>query len=182
FACCRRPDQADALRALAGPLVSLHALDVTDHARIDALAAELRSQPLDVLLNNAGVYGPEKMTLGRLDYRIWAEVLAVNVLGPVKMAEAFVENVAADEQKKIVCFSSLMGSVARNAGGRHYLYRSSKAALNAAVKSLSIDLAPRGVTAVVVHPGWGRAATGGAADPPTPPPNGPRGLAPVRRP
>jgi NAD(P)-dependent dehydrogenase (short-subunit alcohol dehydrogenase family) len=155
FACSRDPDRADALRAVADDhpgAVSLHPLDVTDHAGIDALARELRDQPLDVLLNNAGVYGPRKMVLGQLDYRAWERVLAVNVLAPVKMAEALFRQVAAGGRKVIAYLSSAMGSIAENTSGRHYLYRTSKAALNAAVKSLSIDLRPLGVIAVALHP------------------------------
>jgi NAD(P)-dependent dehydrogenase (short-subunit alcohol dehydrogenase family) len=164
FACCRDPDRADALQAAANDnpgAVSVHALDVTDHGRIDALARELHDQPLDVLLNNAGVYGPRKMVLSQLDYRAWEQVLAVNVLAPVKMAESFFKQVAASERKVIACLSSGMGSIGGNTSGRHYLYRTSKAALNAAVKSLAIDLRPLGVTAVALHPGWVRTDMGG---------------------
>lgn len=164
FACSRDPNRADALQAVADDhpgAVSLHPLDVTDHAGIDALARELRDQPLDVLLHNAGVYGPRKMVLGQLDYRAWEHVLAVNVLAPVKMAEAFFRQVAAGGRKVIACLSSAMGSIAENTSGRHYLYRTSKAALNAAVKSLSIDLRPLGVIAVALHPGWVRTDMGG---------------------
>ena len=164
-ACCRRPGQADDLNRLAAASdgrVRVHALEATDFPRIDSLAAELAGEAIDLLLNNAGVYGPDKMYLGRLDYKAWAEVFAVNVLGPVKMAEAFVEHVARSQRKLIACVSSQMGSITRNSGGRHYLYRSTKAALNASVKSLAVDLAPRGVTAVVLHPGWVRTDMGGA--------------------
>jgi NAD(P)-dependent dehydrogenase (short-subunit alcohol dehydrogenase family) len=164
LACCRRPaDAADLNRVAASSgQVSVHALDVTDFARIDALAAELSGQAVDVLLNNAGVYGPNKMDLGHLDYKAWADVFAVNVLAPIKLAEALLEHVARSQRKVIACLSSQMGSIARNSGGRHYLYRSTKAALNAAVKSMAIDLAPRRITAVVLHPGWVRTDMGGA--------------------
>src|SRR5437899_1665124 len=70
FACCRRPAEATALQALAreaGGRVTVHALDVQDHAQIERLAGELRGQPLDVLLNNAGIYGPTQATLGHID-------------------------------------------------------------------------------------------------------------------
>jgi NAD(P)-dependent dehydrogenase (short-subunit alcohol dehydrogenase family) len=168
FACCRTPDEAAALKALAGPAggrVSLHALDVADRGQIDRLGAELRGQPIDLLLNNAGVYGPPKMRLGEIDYAKWLEVLEVNTLAPVRMAEVFLDNVAGSEKKVIACVSSEMGSIARNEGGRHYLYRSSKAALNMAVKSLAIDLKGRGIIAVTVSPGWVQTDMGGADAP-----------------
>src|SRR2546422_800733 len=81
FACCRQPDTAAELHSLAGAgsgRLSVHALDVRDFQRTADLAAELAGQPLDVLLNNAGVYGPKKMFLGQIDYAAWAEVFAVN--------------------------------------------------------------------------------------------------------
>ncbi len=166
FACCRTPAGATELTALASAhpdLVSVHALDVQDHAQIDALARNLRDQPIDLLLNNAGIYGPNRMVLGRIDYRAWAEVFAVNTMAPLKMAESFVDNVARSERKIIASISSLMGSVGPNTVGRHYLYRSSKAALNAVVRSLAIDLKDQGIIAVVLHPGWVQTSMGGAS-------------------
>src|SRR5262245_26041370 len=88
FATCRPPAAAADLQALARPnLLSIHPLDVKDHAQIDRLAAELAHQPLDLLLNNAGIYGPKKMLLGQVDYAAWAEVFAVNTLAPLRLVE-----------------------------------------------------------------------------------------------
>jgi NAD(P)-dependent dehydrogenase (short-subunit alcohol dehydrogenase family) len=165
LACCRSPGQAVELQALAAASagrVSVHRLDVSDHRQIEGLAAELRGQPLDVLLNNAGLYGPNKMVLGQIDYRAWDEVFAVNVMAPLRMVECFLESVLQSQRKLIACVSSRMGSIADNREGRHYLYRSTKAALNAVVKSLAIDLKPRGVVAVTLHPGWVQTDMGGA--------------------
>jgi NAD(P)-dependent dehydrogenase (short-subunit alcohol dehydrogenase family) len=165
FACCRKPDTAADLRELADASrgrTTIHPLDVADRDRIPALADELRGEPVDVLLNNAGVYGPSKMAFGQFDYAAWAEVFAVNVLGPTRMIECFVDHVVRSKQKKIVCLSSLMGSITRNTSGRHYLYRSTKAALNMVVKGLAVDLRDRGATVVVLHPGWVRTDMGGA--------------------
>jgi NAD(P)-dependent dehydrogenase (short-subunit alcohol dehydrogenase family) len=165
FACARQPVEAAALREVAAPAgrrVSLHRLEVADHAQIAALAQELKDESIDLLLNNAGVYGPNKMFLGQVDYKTWAEVLAINTMSPLRMAECFVENVARSERKIIASISSTMGSIARNVEGRHYLYRSSKAALNMVMKSLSIDLRARGVIAVALCPGWVQTDMGGA--------------------
>jgi NAD(P)-dependent dehydrogenase (short-subunit alcohol dehydrogenase family) len=165
LACCRNPGAAqdlnDVAEASAGA-VRVLMLDVRDHAAIALLAAELGPQPIDLLLNNAGVYGPTRMVVGHIDYAAWADVLAVNVLAPMRMVECFVEHVARSERKLIACLSSAMGSIGGNTSGRHYLYRSSKAALNAVVKSLSIDLHDRGITVVALHPGWVKTDMGGA--------------------
>src|SRR3546814_13631598 len=90
--------------------------------------------------------GPKGYDFGGIDFGAWYHVLQVNALGPLRVAEAFVDAVARSERKEMVFVSSIMGSIAENEAGRHYMYRSSKAGLNAAVKSLSIDLKPRGIT------------------------------------
>jgi NAD(P)-dependent dehydrogenase (short-subunit alcohol dehydrogenase family) len=164
FACCRNPVQADALKAIAADSeerVSLHRLEVGDLAQIESLARDLRDEPIDVLLNNAGIYGPQNARFGQTDYRAWAEVLAVNVMAPMKMAECIIDNVVRSKRKLIIGLSSLMGSIGETDQGEHYLYRSSKAALNMVIKTLSIDLHKRGITAVVLHPGWVQTDMGG---------------------
>src|SRR5262245_46328665 len=96
FACCRDPGAAGELWAAANGAprnVSVHRLEVSDHGQIEALARELRNEPIDVLMNNAGVYGPNKMFLGKIDYPAWRQVLEVNTLAPLKMAECFLEHV-----------------------------------------------------------------------------------------
>ena len=157
-AACRDPEAA-ALRGL-GDGVRLARLDVTSAEQVAELADDLRGEAIDLLLNNAGIYGPRTYPLAQIDYAAWAEVLRVNTLAPLRVAAAFAEHVAASGQKRMAFVSSRMGSIEQNSGGG-YIYRSSKAALNAAVKSLAIDLAPRGVTAVVIHPGWVRTDMGG---------------------
>lgn len=164
FACCRKPESADELASIRGEsegLTTIHALDVADHSQIAALAKELRDEPIDLLLNNAGVYEPHQTKLGTIDYAAWANVLAVNVLAPTRMVECFIDNVARSDKKVIACLSSQMGSIAGNLSGAHYIYRSSKAALNMVVKSLSIDLRDRGVTVAALDPGWVRTDMGG---------------------
>ena len=164
IATARSPD-APALQALADgePRVTVHALDVADFAAIDRLAAELAGTPIDLLFNVAGVMGSKRF--GATDYAEWSRVLAVNVLAPMKMAEAFVEHVASSEQKKIVTLTSVMGSIRDNTSGGYYVYRSSKAAANAVMKSMAVDLKARGIIAVPMHPGWVRTDMGGPSAP-----------------
>jgi NAD(P)-dependent dehydrogenase (short-subunit alcohol dehydrogenase family) len=174
LACTRHPEAAP-LAALAReqPAVSRHDLEVTDASSLGGLARSLEGMPIDVLLNVAGVMhrrvepadGSTRSAFGALDYDDWARVLEVNVLGAARVAEALVEHVAASEQRKIVTLSSVLGSVAANDSGGLYAYRSSKAAVNAVMKSLAIDLAPRGIIAVPMHPGWVRTDMGGPKAP-----------------
>jgi len=135
-------------------------LDVTDPASVKAVATELDGQAIDLLLNNAGVGGARGQTVGNIDYKAWAKVLDVNTLGPMRVSEAFVDHVARSERKLIVTLTSGMGSLADNTSGGSIAYRSSKAAVNMVMRSLAIDLAPHGITCVVVNPGWVRTDMG----------------------
>jgi NAD(P)-dependent dehydrogenase (short-subunit alcohol dehydrogenase family) len=134
--------------------------DITDRASLARLARDLKGQAIDVLFCNAGMFGKRQQSLGSVDYDLWAEVMRVNVFAPMACVEALVDNVAASSRRQIVMMSSRMGSISENGGGE-VVYRSSKAALNAVTKSLSIDLAPRGITAIAVHPGWVQTDMGG---------------------
>lgn len=159
----------DAVGKLTGEVV-IRKLDITDDSQIKALADEFRDEPVDVLLNNAAIHGPrdERASFGSLDVTAWLEVLRVNTIAPMKVTEAFLPHVQAGGQKKVVFVSSRAGSIAERGRLPHhrhggpYTYRSSKAALNAAVKSLAFDLAPMGISVVTMHPGWVRTEMGGA--------------------
>ncbi len=163
-ACCRRPEQAPALQALAqahpGQL-RIHPLEVTDDAQIEALAERLDGRPIDILFNNAGVYGQADAWFGNTRRDDWLAALNVNTISPMKVMEALVDNVAASERRIIATLSSKMGSMADNRSGGSYVYRSTKAALNAVMVSAAHDLRPRGISAVVLHPGWVRTDMGG---------------------
>jgi NAD(P)-dependent dehydrogenase (short-subunit alcohol dehydrogenase family) len=172
IACARRPAEALELNEVvqgAGGRVSVHAVDVVEHEQVDALAGELDGVPIDVLINNAGVMGRESFaekglatqSFGNLDYADWMRTLRVNLLGPMKMAETFADNVAASTQKKIVTLTSIVGSIGQSRFGGLYAYRSSKAAANCVMKAMSLDLMSRGIIALPVHPGWVRTEIGG---------------------
>jgi len=151
------------------PSLNIHTLDVADFAAIDTLARELKGRPIDVLLNNAGVFGPKakaendpRQEFGHMDYEMWAGLFRVNAMAPMKMAEAFIDNVAASQQKKIVTITSSVGSIARTEG-RTIAYRTSKAAANMLMRNLSFDLRPRGVITAAFCPGWVKTRMGGEA-------------------
>ena len=159
-ATCRDPARAKDLKNLNGDM-HLHALEIGDFTAIDGLARELEGEAIDILINNAGVYGEGPQTLDALDYGDWAEVFRIDCMAQIKMSQAFVPHVAKSKARVIAAVTSKMGSIADNTSGGAYAYRSAKAALNAAVKSLAIDMAPRGIIAVVVHPGWVQTDMGG---------------------
>ncbi|HEY9146450.1 MAG TPA: SDR family oxidoreductase [Thiobacillus sp.] len=164
IASCRRPEEADDLSALADrhPQVSVHRLDVTDREQVRTLQLDLEEARIDVLLNNAGVYLDKFMgDVGGIDYDVWLRSFAVNTLGAVRVSEAFMGQVARSEKKLVVAISSHMGSITEIGAPGNYAYRSSKAALNAAMKGLSHALAPRGIGVLLLHPGWVKTRMGG---------------------
>jgi NAD(P)-dependent dehydrogenase (short-subunit alcohol dehydrogenase family) len=163
-AACRNPGAAEALRAVAGD-VAIHRLDVEEPKLIAELANALAGEAIDLLVNNAGIAAQARTSLGDLDYPLWERMMRVNVFGQLRMADAFVDQVARSQRRIMLFTSSRAGSIGENLSGGRYLYRSSKAALNAVVRSLAIDLLPKRITCVAVHPGWVRTDMGSAAAP-----------------
>ncbi len=143
FACCRNPAAAEALNHLAtqySDQVIIHVLDVANHAQIEQLSQVLSNQSIDLLINNAGVYPPQQGdAFGKTDYAAWTYTFEINTMAPLKMAEAFIQQISRSQLKTIITITSKMGSIADNRGGGSYIYRSSKAAVNIVMKSLSID-------------------------------------------
>jgi NAD(P)-dependent dehydrogenase (short-subunit alcohol dehydrogenase family) len=164
----RRPD-CQGLRDLvagAGGRVRAMALDVTDHACVDRLAASLRGTAIDVLVNNAGSSGPEGgfggaayQSLSQMDYAIWREILEVNLLGAFRVATALREHVAASARRLIVNMSSDLGSIAQNRRGNLHAYRTSKAGLNMVTRGMAIEW--QDLVVVAMAPGWCRTDLGG---------------------
>jgi NAD(P)-dependent dehydrogenase (short-subunit alcohol dehydrogenase family) len=138
-ACCRAPGKAKDLKAVAGA-VTVHGLDIADRASIAGLAKALKGTAIDVLINNAGVYGGERQVFGAVDDGAWDATLRTNALGPPMVTEALIDNLAKGSNKLIACVTSKMGSMADNSSGGAYIYRASKAALNAVIVSLALDL------------------------------------------
>jgi NAD(P)-dependent dehydrogenase (short-subunit alcohol dehydrogenase family) len=158
LATARNPDAAADLKAIQAihPKLRIVQLDVTDHVRIDELAAELSDTPIDILINNAAISGGhENAQFGEMNFDVYAQVHAVNVIGPTKMAEAFLPHVELSTQKKIINISSGQGSIEKTWGCCTF-YRSSKAALNMVMKNLSIELKKKGITVGLISPGFVR--------------------------
>jgi NAD(P)-dependent dehydrogenase (short-subunit alcohol dehydrogenase family) len=162
IACCRSPGSADELQSLVESQseITIEALDVQDHAQIDALAERYRGQSIDVLLNNAGLIGPlpydehiQRQHFGHTDYSVWDTVMQTNVYGPLKMTEAFVEHVAASDQKVIANISSEVSSIAGFTIPA-IAYASSKSALNRAMTIVAAQLKERDVIVKLFCPGY----------------------------
>jgi NAD(P)-dependent dehydrogenase (short-subunit alcohol dehydrogenase family) len=156
IATARKPEQADELNALAAANdnVTVERMDLLDHAGIDALAAKLRDVPIDVLLNNAAILGDaDSQDFGDYDYDLMARVFAVNVAGTMKMTEAFIDHVAASEQKKVVAITSTQGSITALRDPLIPFYKLSKTALNMGMSSIAKNVKRRKITVALVSPG-----------------------------
>jgi NAD(P)-dependent dehydrogenase (short-subunit alcohol dehydrogenase family) len=174
IACCRTSDKADKLQVLAqtNPDVRIEKLDIADDSSIAALADKLKGTPIDLLINNAGIYSGagQRMTaesrdksqgFGSLDSAAWMKALRVNAVAPIMVAQGFRKNLASGKGRKLVMISSRMGSIEQISRGGDIAYRTSKAALNAAMKSISFDLRDHKITVVSFHPGWVQTDMGG---------------------
>ena len=151
FATVRAPDGG------LGDGVTELVADVTDEASLTAVAAQVPAT-IDLLILNAGV-GAQEPTLAKIDAAHWATVMAVNGLGPLIAARALMGRVR--DGGTIAALSSTLGSIGANTGGGLYTYRMSKAALNAGLKTLAIELKPRHIAVAALHPGWVKTDMGG---------------------
>lgn len=163
YATCRHPEAAKDLKSLASTQtqLSVHRLDVTSSEECAALRAELGEAPIDVLVNNAGVYLEKYAPDGAIHYEDWLLTLQVNTLGAVRVTEALARNVARSRRRLVVAVSSHMGCIADISSPGSYYYRSSKAALNAAMKGLALAYRPMDIGVLILHPGWVKTRMGG---------------------
>jgi NAD(P)-dependent dehydrogenase (short-subunit alcohol dehydrogenase family) len=165
----RRDGVPDTLAAVVAehPNVRVERMDVASIDEVRALADKLAGTPIDVLINNAGIYsdrgacGDEAcrgedttQTFGNLDYELFDQIMAVNVRGPLLVAEAFIGHVRSSRQKKLVSISSTNGSITFTLGGSGAIaYRASKAALNREMQLVAVHERAAGVTVLLLHPG-----------------------------
>ena len=163
LACCRDPKKADKLQALAKSRKSLtvHGVHVADGKSVAALAADVK-EPIDILINNAGMPGPpaDKQSLSNMDFDGWAETFAVNTMAPLRMLQAFRRNLKAGKNPRAITITSQMGALSLNMPVM-FAYCSSKAAVNKVMSMASVELANDGITVGLVHPGWVRTDMGG---------------------
>ncbi|WP_440056979.1 SDR family oxidoreductase (plasmid) [Pseudoalteromonas sp. T1lg65] len=163
IATCREPQYATELNELMPtfPELQVFALNMINYEQMEELSEKLAPVKLDIVLNNAGVYGPKEYGFGEVDIDEWREVLEVNVIAPMRLAELFYTHLMQGEDKIFAVLSSKLASNTLNTEGGGYIYRCTKAALNSIVKSLSNDLLPEGIRTAALHPGWVKTDMGG---------------------
>lgn len=160
FALCRNPAGADKLQSLAGGTekIRLFAADFGDGASIERAAAEIGETPVDLLVNVAGIFRNETGPEDR-NFDGWRESFEVMTIGPFRMTQALLPNLAS-AKGKVISLTSQIGASTWPVGAM-YSYGAAKAALNKVMKSLSIDLKDRGIAVAVVHPGYVQTDMGG---------------------
>jgi len=154
----RKPAEAAELKDLK---VLVMQLDVTDPESVAKLAADLSDQPIDLLINNAGMANRDGMDFETMSFDGVEQVLAVNTIGPMRVTRALLPNLRSGKGKQIVHISSGLGSIEENESGGYYGYRESKAALNMFNRSFAWNTKDEGFTCVVMSPGWVRTDMGG---------------------
>ena len=159
-ACCRRPGDVSFDQG-----VDVHSLDVTSQASIDALASSLDGTAIDLLINNAAIFGGPRQGVGDTSNDDWELVMRTNVIAPFRVTDALRGYLARAAEPVVVHISSLAGSIADNHSGGIHLYRTSKTALNMVAANLARDLAGDGITVLALHPGWVQTDMGGKSAP-----------------
>ena len=138
----------------------------TDADSVAALGDALQGRAIDILINNAGV--GDRQNFGELDFDRFEYVLAANTLGPMRVLQTLRANLAAGERKVAANITSQLGSITNAESGGMLIYRTSKAALNMALRAAAPDLDADGITVITLHPGWVSTDMGGQNAPVTP--------------
>jgi NAD(P)-dependent dehydrogenase (short-subunit alcohol dehydrogenase family) len=149
----------------AQPKLHVHRLDVTDDAAVAALARELGDTAIDLVINNAGVYGGPQQSVRSVDFADAMRTFDTNALGALRVSLALLPHLRRGSAKKLVHVTSGMGSISDNSSGGFYAYRMSKAALNMMARGLAVDLRAEGIISFVINPGWVQTDMGGASAP-----------------
>ena len=167
FATARHPesDALQSLKAVHGDELQLLTLDVTNSSEIETAITSLAGHPVNLLINNAGLFQSRSDDAESLATETWLQEFHVNAIAPFMVTRALRGNLAAAEDALVAMISSKMVSMSDNTSGGAYSYRSSKAALNAVTVCLAQDLAGDGTRVVALHPGWVRTDMGGANAP-----------------
>ncbi len=163
LACCRKPEEAQALADLASKSsqIEILPLDVSDATSATNLAEMLKDKTVDFLVNNAGIMGGERQGATDMDFDAWGEAFRINTMAPLRMVQVLLTNLRRSTSPKIATISSQMGALNRESAGA-YAYRSSKAAVNKVMQTLACEMAMDGFIITLFHPGWVQTDMGGS--------------------
>jgi NAD(P)-dependent dehydrogenase (short-subunit alcohol dehydrogenase family) len=151
----------DLLKTAPRDQMILLGMDVTDDRSVSRAAASIK-EPIDVLINNAGIIGPERQNALDMDFVGFSQTLAVNTIAPLRVSQAFLPHLRQAKNARILTISSQMGALSGSASGKT-AYRTSKAAVNKLMQGLAAELKAEGISVAVAHPGWVQTDMGGQA-------------------
>ena len=163
YAFCRSPGSAEKLNeaaAASGGKLSVHAMDVGDAASIAAGAAAVGDAPVDILINNAGILGGAVQKLDEIDFDAWIDAFKVMTIGPFRVVQAFLKNLRAAPNAKIMTVTSQLAASTWPFGGT-YAYSSAKAGVNKVMQTMALDLKGENIAVSMIHPGWVKTDMGG---------------------
>ena len=163
YAFCRSPGSAEKLNeaaAASGGKLSVHAMDVGDAASIAAGADAVGDAPVDILINNAGILGGAVQKLDEIDFDAWIDAFKVMTIGPFRVVQAFLKNLRAAPNAKIMTVTSQLAASTWPFGGT-YAYSSAKAGVNKVMQTMALDLKGENIAVSMIHPGWVKTDMGG---------------------
>ena len=169
IATCRNISHANnliSLRSISSDKLKLVEMDLNDVGSVKNLSKTLKNDVIDIFISNAAtnlgyISNKEKNIFGAIDEKIWMEVLKLNCVMPLMIAQQLKENILNGVEKKMVFMSAKTASIKDNSSGGMYINRSTRTALNQVVKSLSIDLEKDHVNVLAMSPGWVKTDSGG---------------------
>ena len=161
YGTARSPERAQDLKAMGAHVLQL---DVTSAEYIKPMAEALADTPLDILINNAGYFGPNKLgtkqdKIGNLTRAEIEDCFAVNTMGPIFVTQALLPNLRKGDTKKIINMSTRSGIISKSRAGA-YGYRVSKAGLNMVTSTLHGELSGKGFIVASVAPGHNKTDMG----------------------
>ena len=161
IATCRNTISPGPIATIEGD-VRVYGLDVADFHAVERLAEDLADTKIDLLINNAGVYGDRNTGHQNIDIADWEKSFRVNTMAPLMVASAFLGHVSRDGGGKIATVSSVLASIAESSpNSASYAYRTSKAAVNMAMHVFAEEVRPENVAVILLHPGWVQTDMGG---------------------
>ncbi|MEQ9555837.1 MAG: SDR family oxidoreductase [Rhodospirillales bacterium] len=161
-ATCRNPIAPGELATIPGD-IRVHGLDVADHRQVERLAGDMADTKIDLLINNAGVYGDRNTGHQDIDFADWDQAFRINTMAPLKVSGAFLPLVAANGGGMIATVSSVLSSIAESSpNSASYAYRTSKAAVNMTMHVFAEEVRAQNVAVILLHPGWVQTDMGGA--------------------
>ncbi len=165
IACVRDLKSATILTQLQLQSLTIHELDLNKEQTITSLYQSLSANPIDIVINNAGMNLTNFNSSSEINYHNWQEIFHVNAIAPIILSHKLLPNLKLGQKKLIVNISSIMASIQLNQNGGAALYRASKSALNALTKTLSYELRKDKITVIALHPGWVKTKMGGEEAP-----------------